>query len=70
MNIFDFPIKQFNPDKLLEEMLKAEEGTIFVLGENRIKHHEGDGTVELVMCRIYKGTDENETYLQAKGGKE
>ncbi len=30
--VFDFPIKTFKPDNLLEEMMDAEEGTVFVLG--------------------------------------
>ena len=52
--LFNFPIKTFNPDKLLEEMLSAEEGTIFILNEKRISQHEGDDLIELTWAEIKK----------------
>jgi hypothetical protein len=55
--LFDFPIRTFNPDNLLDEMLNAEEGTIFVLGEKAIKHTEGDDSVELTFVQIKKSED-------------
>lgn len=57
-NIYGVPIKTFDPDNLLEEMKEAEDGTIFVIGENVIKHHEGSDTVEVVMCKVFKCKDE------------
>lgn len=57
MKIFNFPIKTFEPENLLEEMLQAQEGTVFILGEKRIKHHEGDDTVELTIAQIKKARD-------------
>lgn len=57
--IFTSAVKVFNPDNLLQEMLDAEEGTVFVLGERRIKNHEGDDTVELTFAQIYKAKDKS-----------
>lgn len=57
-NIFGMPIETFDPDNLLEEMKKAKDGTSFVLGENVIKHHEGEDTMEVVMCKVFRGKDE------------
>lgn len=58
MGLFN-DIQVFNPDTLLEDMLKAKEGTLFLLGENRIKNHEGDDTVEFTFARIIKTKDSN-----------
>ena len=50
-------VKVFNPDTLLEDMLSADEGTLFCLGEKSHKNHEGDDTVEITWARIYKTKD-------------
>jgi predicted regulator of Ras-like GTPase activity (Roadblock/LC7/MglB family) len=57
MKLYNLPIKTFNPDKLLKEMLNAEDGTVFVLGEKLVGEQIGDNTVELTMCQIKKVTD-------------
>lgn len=57
-SIYGIPIKTFDPDNLLDEMKKAKDGTVFVIGENIIKHHEGEDTVEVVMCQVFRGKDE------------
>lgn len=58
--LFDFPIKTFDPSNLLEEMLAATDGTVFVLGEKHIKNHEGDDTVEMTFVQIKKVRDGHE----------
>lgn len=55
--IFNFPIKTFQPEDLLEEMLAAEEGTVFVLGEKTIPTHEGNDQVEVTFVQIKKAKD-------------
>jgi hypothetical protein len=55
--LFNFPIKTFNPGNLLEEMLAADEGTVFVLGEKHIPNPEGDDTVEMTFVQIKKSRD-------------
>jgi len=55
-NIFK-DIRVFNPDTLLEDMLNAKEGTVFMLGEKRISNHEGDDTVEQTFVQIKKARD-------------
>lgn len=52
--IFDCPIKTFDPANLLKEMLSAESGTVFLLGEKRIKNNEGDDSVEVTIATIMK----------------
>jgi hypothetical protein len=52
--LFDFPIKTFDPKNLLEEMLNAEDGTVFVLGEKFIPQHEGDDICEITMVQVKK----------------
>jgi len=51
-NYFGFPIKTFHEENLLQEMLVAKNGDIFVLGEKRVKHHEGDDSVELIFAEV------------------
>jgi hypothetical protein len=66
-----FPkIAVFNPDNLLEDMLVAKSGTVFMLGENRVKHHEGDDTVEMTFAVIQRTTDNPTTmthFTKARG---
>lgn len=52
--ILGFPVKTFDPEKLQEEMVKATDGTMFLLAENRIKNHEGDDSVELIFAKIVR----------------
>ena len=54
MKIFDFLIKTFGKDNLYQEMLNSDDGQVFILGENRIKNHEGDDTVEVIMAKIIR----------------
>lgn len=56
--IFTSAVKVFDPDNLLEAMLDATEGTVFLVGEQRIRNPEGDGTVEMTFAQIYKAKDE------------
>lgn len=56
--IFDTSnIKVWNPETVLQDMLDAKEGTIFVLGEKHIKHPEGDDTVEMTFVQIQRVRD-------------
>lgn len=55
--VFGTPIKPVPEEKMLEEMKVAKDGTIFILEENRIKHHEGDDSVEVVMAKIIRSKD-------------
>lgn len=57
MKLYNLPIKTFDPDNLVEEMKNAKNGTMFVIGENRIEHHEGEDTVELVIATISRVKD-------------
>ena len=59
--VFNFPIKTFNPDNLLDEMLNADENTVFVLGEKEIKHTKGDSDIELTFVQIKK----SKSYLES-----
>lgn len=56
-SIFNMPIAVFNPDNLLQEMLDAKEGTVFLLGEKRTPNHEGDDTVEQTFVQIKRTKD-------------
>lgn len=57
MKLFNFPVKTFDPNNLLEEMMESSEGTVFVLGQKVIKTHEGDDSVESVMAQIRRVND-------------
>lgn len=50
--LFGFPIKKFNEENLLKEMLNSNNGDLFLLGEKRIKHFEGDDSVELIFAEV------------------
>lgn len=50
-------IKSFNPDNLLQDLLNADEGTVFILGDRHIKNPEGDDTVEMTFVQIQKVRD-------------
>ena len=56
--LYNFPLKTFNPDTLLEEMLNAKDGDMFVLGERSIAQQLGDNSVELTIAQIKKVRDE------------
>lgn len=55
--IYGFPIQTFDPENLLAEMLAAKDGTMFLLGEKRIKRQEGDDSLELTFAEIKKARD-------------
>lgn len=65
-------IKVFNPDTLLEDMLEAKEGTLFLLGEKRHPNHEGDDTIEHVFAQIIrtKDTPHKEVRILLLGGRD
>jgi hypothetical protein len=52
--LYDYPIKTFDPENLLNEMLNAKDGQVFILGQKEIKNHEGDPTIETTMVTIEK----------------
>lgn len=54
--MFNFPIKTFDQNNLLDEMMRAKEGEVFVLGEKITQNKEGDATVELTIVQIKKVT--------------
>lgn len=51
------PLATFEPENLLQAMLDAPEGTVFVLGEKHIPNHEGDDSVEITFAQIKKAKD-------------
>jgi len=52
--LFGFPIKSFTTvQDLLKQMMKAEENTLFLIGEKVKKHQEGDDKVELVWAKVF-----------------
>jgi uncharacterized protein YaiL (DUF2058 family) len=56
--IFSFPIETFeNAEQMFAKMKNAEENTMFLIKENRIKNHEGDDSVELTWAKIIKTRD-------------
>jgi hypothetical protein len=56
--LFNMPLKTFNPDNLLEELLNAKDGDVFVLGETSIGEQIGDNRVELTIAQVKKVADE------------
>jgi len=50
--LFGFPFKKFDEENLLEEMLNAKSGDLFLLGEKKIRHIEGDDSVELIFVEV------------------
>lgn len=55
--LFKMPLKTFDEKNLLQEMLDAKEGTVFVLGSKSIGQQIGDNRVELTFVQIQKVTD-------------
>jgi hypothetical protein len=55
--IFGSSIQTFDPENVLEQMIEAQEGTVFVLGSRHI-HTEGepddDNEVEITFAQIKK----------------
>ena len=55
--IFGSSIQTFDPDNILEQMVEAQKGTVFVLGTRQI-HTEGepkdDNEVEITFAQIKK----------------
>lgn len=64
MNDFFKPedIKVFNPKTVIQDMLDAKEGTVFILGDKHIKNPEGDDTVEMTFVQIQKVRDNRGYY--------
>jgi len=58
MKLFNMPLKTFDPQTLLEEMLASESNTVFVLGQETKINPEGDDTIELVIATIQRVKDE------------
>jgi hypothetical protein len=52
--LFNFPIKTFTPDNLMEEMLNAKDGEVFIIGEQTLINPEGRDTIEITMVQIRK----------------
>lgn len=57
-SVFKIPLKTFNPDNLLEEMKKANDGDVFVINEENIGPQIGDNRIELTIAQIRKVKDE------------
>lgn len=55
--VFGFPIKTFTDKNMRKKMMEAQEGTMFLIGENRYKFPEGEDQIELVWARIIKTRD-------------
>lgn len=56
--VFSFPIETFeNAEQMFEKMKTADENTLFLIKENRIKQHEGDDIIELTWAKIFKTRD-------------
>lgn len=56
--LFNMPLKTFSPDNLLEELLNAKNGDVFVLGEKSIAEQIGDNRVEITIAQVKKIADE------------
>ena len=56
--VFGFPIKTFTTAQdLHKQMMKAEENTLFLIGERVTKCPEGDDEVELVWAKVFRTND-------------
>lgn len=55
---FKLPLKTFSPENLLEEMVNAKDGDVFVLDERCIGYQLGDNRVEITIAQIKKVRDE------------
>lgn len=58
MKLYDFPIKTFDPENLMDEILKANDGDIFVLKEENVSPNIGDYWPELTIIQVKKVKEE------------
>lgn len=52
--LFDLPIKTFVPDNLMSEILKANDGDVFVVNEVNTAEQIGDYWPEITMIQVKK----------------
>lgn len=52
--LYDLPIKTFNPDRLMDEILKAKDGDVFIVHEENVAEIIGDYWPELTMIQVKK----------------
>ena len=54
---FSMPFKTFTPENLLQEMLNAKEGEVFILGEKNVAEQIGEQRSEITFVQIKKAID-------------
>ena len=66
--LYDLPIKTFNPDRLMDEILKAKDGDVFIVHEENVAENIGDYWPELTMIQVKK-VKEDRNYPPAQEKK-
>lgn len=54
MKLYDLPIKTFNPENLMEEILKANDGDVFVIKEENVAENIGEYKSEITTIQVRK----------------
>ena len=54
MKLYNLPIKTFDPSELMEELLKAKDGDVFVIKEENVAEHYGDYWSEITTVQVKK----------------
>lgn len=52
--LYDLPIKTFDPKNLMSEILKANDGDVFVVNEENVAENIGDYWPELTTIQVKK----------------
>jgi hypothetical protein len=58
IKMYDLPIKTFNPEKLMDEIMKANDGDVFVVKEENVSPVLGGYQMELTTVQVKKIKDE------------
>lgn len=65
--LYNLPVKTFKPEHLMEEILKAKDGDVFVVHEENMAEIVGDYWPELTMIQVKKVREKRLSgYGQAK----
>ncbi len=54
MKLFNMPIKIFDPERLCEDLMNAQDKAVFIIGEKRVTSPEGDDSIEVTMVQVIK----------------
>jgi hypothetical protein len=52
--LYNLPIKTFDPENLMYEILKANDGDVFIVHEENVAENIGDYKPELTMLQVKK----------------